>query len=147
MAQGFVDALTAAPPLSKLSRYIVANGVFYMLAGLVLFLAPADWVALALLLDGFEGYEEGWARMVGVSLFVVGWFYVMGGRTGATSFGLATVVDRALVPFVMFGLYATGKVAAGMVLGVAVIDPLLAIGAFLIWRSERGDYSGEATPV
>lgn len=139
MGKGFVEALTEARPLSRLSKYIVANGAFYMLAGVVLFLAPADWVALALFLDGFHGYEEGWARMVGFTLIVVGWFYVMGGRTGATSFGLATVVDRAIVPVAMMSLYLTGKAALGMVLAVSILDPLLAVGAFLIWRAEEGE--------
>lgn len=135
----FFEALTKAPPLSRLSRYTVANGLFYMVLGLAIFTLPADLLATALLLEGWQGYEEGWARIVGFTLAVVGWFYVMGGRTGAASFGLATVVDRAIVPFAMYGLWATGKVDVGMVAGVGILDPILGLGAYLIWRSEASD--------
>jgi len=51
---------------------------------------------------------------------VVGWFYVMGGRTRAHSFCLATVVDRLLIP--------------------AFLDPLLALGAYAIWRREGASH-------
>ncbi|TNE88939.1 MAG: hypothetical protein EP330_13085 [Deltaproteobacteria bacterium] len=134
---GFVEDLTAAPPLSPLSRYTVANGVLYMVIGVLFVVVPAQWLAFGLMLDGFHGHEEGWARMMGFVLVIVGWFYVMGGRTGATSFALATVVDRALVPFMFGSLYLLDKVALGMVLPVAILDPVLALGAFLIWRSQR----------
>ncbi|MCO4746141.1 MAG: hypothetical protein KC912_15195 [Proteobacteria bacterium] len=133
---GFFETLTAAPQLGALSKYTVANGLMYLCVGTAILFMPADWLALALMLDGWQGYEEGWARMIGFTLAVVGWFYVMGGRTGAASFGLATVVDRAIVPFAMLGLWATGKVAVGMVIGVGILDPLLGLGAYLIWRRE-----------
>jgi hypothetical protein len=133
---GFFETLTAAPPLSALSKYTVANGLLYIATGSAILFMPADWLALALMLDGWQGYEEGWARMIGFTLAVVGWFYVMGGRTGAASFGLATVVDRAIVPFAMFGLWSTGKVAVGMVIGVGILDPILGLGAYLIWSRE-----------
>lgn len=134
----FLSELTHAPPLSRLSRYIVANGVLYGVLGTSMLLLPGDWLATALLLDGWQGQEEGLVRLLGFVLVVVGWFYVMGGRTGASSFALSTVVDRALVPLVMAGLWATGQVTAGLVIGVAVLDPLMGLGAYLLWRSERG---------
>lgn len=133
----FFEALTDRPELSKLSKYTVANGLVYMVFGAAILLLPADMLSTMFMADGWQGFEEGWARMVGFSVLVIGWFYVMGGRTGTASFALATVVDRAIVPFAMLGLWATGKVTASMVMAVAVLDPLLAIGALLIWRSER----------
>jgi hypothetical protein len=60
----------------------------------------------------------------------------MGGRTGAASFGLATVADRALVPVFLLPLLALGEAPASLVLPFAILDPALALGAFLIWRAE-----------
>jgi hypothetical protein len=131
----FFAALRATPSadLSPLCRYIVANGLLYLGCGLVLLLVPPQ-VVEALLFTSLDGFEPGLVRLVGMSLAVIGWFYVMGGRTGATSFALATVVDRLLVPFVLVPLAVTGAVPPAGVLPVAVLDPVLALGALWIWR-------------
>jgi len=60
----------------------------------------------------------------------------MGGRTRADSFGLSTVVDRLLVPVVLVPLWLLGTAPPGIVLPFAILDPLLGIGAYLIWRRE-----------
>ncbi|MEZ4316532.1 MAG: hypothetical protein R3F61_03480 [Myxococcota bacterium] len=133
---GFVEALLAVPdvPLSRLARYTFWNGVFYMGLGSAMFFAPASvWsAALATPAD-----QVGTGRLLGMSVGVIGWFYAMGARTGATSFGLATVVDRALVPFLLGGLVLTGQVGVQQVAGLGIVDPLLAVGAFLLWRADR----------
>ena len=125
----FFATLAALPAggLSPLSRYTVANGVLYMVLGAAMLLGPRSVLGLVLA-------EPGSARLLGMMLTIIGWFYVMGGRTGADSFALATVVDRALVPVVLGGLVLTGQVAAGEVAAFAVLDPLLALGAYLLWR-------------
>ena len=102
-----------------------------------MYLLPTSLLTRAFFVEGFAGYEEGLARSVGVTLAVIGWFYVMGGRTRADSFGLSTVVDRLLIPVVLVPLMLMGKVAPGMALPFAVLDPLLGVGAYVVWRRER----------
>jgi hypothetical protein len=68
----------------------------------------------------------------------------MGGRTRADSFALATVADRLLIPFLLLPLWRLDLVAPGMVLPFVVLDPLLGLGAYAIWRSERRDRSAAA---
>jgi hypothetical protein len=135
----FRSALWRQPPgpHSRLSRYIVANGVLYMAIGASIYLAPTAVLTRAFFLDHLAGNEEGLSRAVGVTLAIIGWFYVMGGRTRADSFGLATVVDRLLVPVFLVPLWWLGMVAPGMVLPFAILDPVLAVGAYVIWRRER----------
>lgn len=133
----FWSALWARPAsLSRLSRYTVGNGVLYMVIGAVLYVLPEPILELQLMTE-LEGYDAGLVHTLGATLLIVGWFYVMGGRTGAASFGSSTVVDRALVPFLLVPLLLLGEVAPMMVLPFAILDPVLALGAFLIWRSER----------
>jgi hypothetical protein len=134
----FLAALAATPAggLSPLCRYVVANGWFYLVVGLSLLALPTAVTEAAFLAE-LDGYEPGLVRVLGLTLAVIGWFYVMGGRTGATSFALATVVDRLLVPFVLFPLALTGAVPAAGVLPIAVIDPILALGALAIWHRQR----------
>lgn len=130
----FFHALWALPPggLSPLSKFIVTNGVFYLAAGVLTVIAPP---LLPMEVLGITPSTAGSVQMSGVLLAIVGWFYVMGGRTGAVSFALATVVDRLLVPFVVVPLVWWSG-ASPMALGFAVLDPMLALWALALWRRQ-----------
>ncbi|EFQ83479.1 hypothetical protein HMPREF0063_11141 [Aeromicrobium marinum DSM 15272] len=131
----FVQELTATGRPTPLSRYIVANGVLYLVFGTVVLCWPE--ITYLMGADDFRAGESGLVRVLGFVMAIIGWFYVMGGRTGATSFGLATVVDRAVVPVVLGALAWSGAVDGGLVVGFAILDPVLALGAYLIWRRTR----------
>ena len=131
----FFAQLLESPRSTRLSRYVAANGFFYLANGAVLYAWPGV-AQVVFQAAPFQGNEAGYLRLVGMTLAIIGWFYVMGARTGATSFGLATVVDRALVPLFLVPLALTGAVDAHVAIPFAVLDPALALGAFLIWRME-----------
>ena len=132
----FLQALLAAPPATPLARYTQANGVLYAVMGLTLFAFPTIFVTLGA--DDFEAGEEGLVRALAFVLVVIGWFYVMGGRTAADSFGLATVVDRVLVvPAFLVPLALTDTVDPWIVLPIVILDPLLGLGALAIWQRTR----------
>lgn len=133
----FFETLADRPAeLGRLARYTIWNGVFYMVAGAGLFLAPRSMLELQFQVP-MKGYEVGLSNALGMTLLVIGFFYVMGARTGRASFGLATVVDRAFVPFLLGSLLLRDLVAPMMVVPFMILDPLLALGAFLVWRKER----------
>ena len=129
----FLKTLLAQPPPSPLSTYTTWNGVLYLVMGLSIFAWPGQ-VQLIFGADPFEAGEGGLMRVIGFTVAVIGWFYVMGGRTGAASFGLATVVDRLLVPAFLLPLGASGIVDMHLVVPFAVLDPVLGVGAFLVWK-------------
>ena len=133
----FFETLTDRPAeLSRLARYTIWNGLFYMVVGIGLFVAPQPLLELNFRVP-LRGYEAGLSNALGMTLLVIGFFYVMGARTGRASFGLATVVDRVFVPFLLGSLLLRGLVAPMMVVPFMILDPILALGAFLIWRKER----------
>jgi hypothetical protein len=124
-----------APPHTPLSRYTTYNGFFYMAAGALVFLWPR---ALELTGPALVGHEPGFARMLGAVLLLIGWFYVFGAKTRSDVFGLATVFDRLfLVPLLFLPLVALGEVDPAVGVPFAILDPLLGIGALLIWRRQR----------
>lgn len=130
----FVSTLLASPPSTPLSRYTVGNGVFYLATGLLLLAWPE-----AMYLGGaapYEAGERGLVRVLGFVVMIVGWFYVAGGRTRADSFSLATIADRLVVPFVLVPLALCGEVDPVLVLPFAILDPVLAIGAWILWRRQ-----------
>lgn len=132
----FMNALLARGPATRLSRYTVWNGVLYLGLGAQLYVWPGAAQVL-FMAPPFQAGEAGLVRLTGVTLAVVGWFYVMGGRTGAESFGLSTLVDRFALPFLLLPLVFFAGVDPHLAVPFAVLDPLLALGALLIWRKER----------
>jgi hypothetical protein len=136
--RSFWSVLWSQPPgpHSRLSRYIIANGLLYMAIGAGMYLLPTAVLVRAFFLSPLSPLEEGLLRAIGMVVTVVGWFYVMGGRTRAHSFCLATVVDRLLIPAFLVPLWLMGLGPPGLVFPFAILDPLLALGAYAIWRRE-----------
>ena len=132
----WIRAMVARPkePWTPLARYTTVNGVLYVLLGLALYVGP--WV-------GWNPQAEvdvGSGQLQGISIAVIGWFYIFGARTNRDSFGLATVADRLALPVLLLPLVLTGAVEWTRVLPLAIIDPILGVGAWWVWASTgRGE--------
>ena len=123
-------------PATRLSRYTEGCAYLYMVTGLALLLWPGAQVSLGLI-PPFQGQEEALVRLIGFTLTIIGYFYLFGGRTHHPAFGLATVLDRLLVPLVLFFVYQVSSVELMLILPLAILDPLLGIGAYLCWRKDE----------
>jgi hypothetical protein len=67
-----------------------------------------------------------------LTVVVIGWLYVFGGRTGGRQFSAASVVDRLIfVPVVLLPLAIAG-VFPHMLLAFTVLDMTLAVGAWML---------------
>ncbi|MGB0591522.1 MAG: hypothetical protein ACPGU1_17750 [Myxococcota bacterium] len=140
---GFFSELLqrGSEPATRLSRYTERCGYFYLAVGMGLLFAPTGPVAVGLL-PAYEGQEEALIRLLGLTLGVVGYFYVFGGRTQQPSFGLATVLDRLLVPGLLGFVYMASHVELMIVLPLAILDPILGIGAYILWRRDEAEATG-----
>jgi hypothetical protein len=135
----WIEVLFSTPdePLTPLARYTQANGLLYLTLGLMIYAWPG---AMGLVGAGpLEGQEPALYRTLGFAIAIIGWFYVMGARTNRDSFGLATFADRILVPFFVLPLVVTGQVDPMLVLPIAILDPILGIGAFVIWKRQSSN--------
>jgi hypothetical protein len=131
----FTDLLEKPPNLSAASKYTVANGVLYMGAGALLVVWPAA-VQVLLMDPVFVGHEGALIRAMGLTVVVIGWLYLWGGRTGARQFVVSTVIDRIVfVPAVLLPLALAG-VFPHLFVTFAILDVVLAIGA-LVLRSRE----------
>ena len=131
----WIRGMLARPnePVTPLARYTTWNGVLYIVLGLQLYFWPGV-VQVFFMADPFEAGEAGLLRAMGLCVAIIGWFYIFGSRTNRDSFGLATIGDRLLVPLFLLPLAWTGEVDPMIVVPLAVLDPLLAFGAWLIWK-------------
>jgi hypothetical protein len=134
---GYFQALLKDPgPHTPLSRYTFFNGVFYLLFGFSLYVWPGQ-LQLSFGIPPYAGNEEGMVRVVGILSAVIGWFYVFGSRTRSDIFGLSTVADRLLLPFFLLPLGFTGAIPMPVAIAMSVVDPVLGIGAYVVWRRSR----------
>lgn len=132
-----LEILTERPSvLSKASSYTAMNGVLYMIAGASMLLMP-DVLRSIYMEPAFVGREEGLLRLVGMMLIIIGWFYFFGGRSGARQIVAASIIDRLiLVPAVLVPLALMG-VFPHLMFSFAILDPLLAIGAWSLLRRKN----------
>jgi hypothetical protein len=125
------DLLEKPRDLSIASKYTVMNGYIYLALGALFIVWPG--AVQTLLMDrDFVGDERSLFRVMGMTIAVIGWFYMFGGRSGARQFGPASVLNRViLIPVVLAPLVIAGVFphALGAFL---ILDPALAIGAWVI---------------
>ena len=125
------DLLAKPAILSRASSYTVMNGVIYVCAGALLILWPGATQAI-FRERAFVGDEAALIRVMGLTVVVIGWLYLFGGRSGARQIVAASVVDRLVfVPAVLLPLAIAG-VFPRLLGTFAILDPALAIGAWAI---------------
>ena len=129
------DLLDKFPNLSIASKYTALNGLVYLGTGALFIAWPG--VTQTLFMDAdFVGHEGGLMRMIGLTLAVIGWLYLFGGRSGARQIVAASVVDRLVfVPAVLVPLAIAG-VFPHLLVTLAILDPLLAVGAWVLLSRE-----------
>jgi hypothetical protein len=125
------DLLETPHELPIASKYTVINGLIYLMTGMLLIAWPG--ATQTLFMDGaFVGHEGALVRVIGLTLAVIGWLYLFGGRSGARQIVAASVIDRLVfVPAVLLPLVMAG-VFPHMLLTLAILDPSLAIGAWVL---------------
>jgi hypothetical protein len=125
------DLLEHPPSLSVTSKYTMMNGIIYLGGGALLIVWPG--ATQTIFRDvAFVGHEEALIRVVGMTVAVIGWLYLFGGRTGSRQVVAASVLDRVvLVPAVLVPLVIVG-VFPHLLLAFGILDPVLAIGAWVL---------------
>jgi hypothetical protein len=127
-----IDELLARPlNLPTTSTYTALGGAIYLAAGALL--VAWSGATQALFMErAFVGDEQGLVRAIGLTVAVIGWFYLFGGRSGARQIVAASVVNRlTFVPAVLLPLAASG-VFPYLLLTFAMLDAALAVGAWVL---------------
>ena len=127
------DLLERPTTLSTGSKYAVMNGGIYLALGVLFIVWPG--ATQTLFRDrAFVGDEQGLIRVIGLTVIVIGWLYVFGGRTGGRQFAAASVVDRLIfVPVVLLPLAIAG-VFPHLLVAFTILDMTLAVGAWVLLR-------------
>ena len=127
----FSDLLEKPANLSTESKYAVMNGYIYLAMGATFIVWPGA-VQTIFMDRPFVGDEGAIFRVAGAALGVIGWLYVFGGRSGARQFGPAAILDRVVLIPAVLGTLAIAGVFPHVLGAVAILDPTLAIIAWVI---------------
>lgn len=106
-----ITDLRASPlTLATSSKFTSLNGFVYLAAGVLLMVWPG--AVQALFRDpAFVGREAELVRVLGMTVAIIGWLYLFGGRSGGRQVVAASVLDRiilvplVLVPTAMAGVF------------------------------------------
>ena len=130
------DLLDTPLTLATASKYTVLNGVMYLGCGALLIAWPG--VTQTIFMDrAFIGHEEALIRVMGMTIAIIGWLYVFGGRSGERQIVAASVVDRlVLVPAVLVPIAIAG-VFPHLLMTFAILDPALGVGGWILLREFR----------
>lgn len=123
---------------TRLTKFTEGCGFLYLFIGAAYFFFPSLQVQLGMI-PAYQGQEEALLRFVGMSLGLIGYLYIFGARTNVKSFGLSTIVDRLLVPFLILFVFSVSEINLVLVLPLAILDPTLAVVAYILWKKDESD--------
>ena len=129
------DLLEMPASRTTASKYTAMNGFIYLGLGALFVLWPGA-VQTIFRDDPFAGREGALFRVIGLTVMVIGWLYLFGGRSGSRQVVAASVLDRwILVPLVLVPIAIAG-VFPHVLLAFALLDASLALGAWVLRRRQ-----------
>jgi hypothetical protein len=127
------DLWEMPPNLSRASQWTAMNAYIYLSLGAFFVIWPGA-VQTIFRDDEFAGHAEALFRVIGMTVMVIGWLYLFGGRSGGRQTVAASILDRwILVPVVLVPI-ATSGVFPHVLLAFALLDASLALGAWILRR-------------
>jgi len=124
------DLLETAPSRSSASKLTAVNGLLHLGAGALLIVWP-DAVQTLLFDKPFAGHEEALFRAIGLTIAVIGWVYIFGGRSGSRQFTASTVLAGGIFVPIVFVPLAMAGIFPHTFLAFAIIDATLAVGTLV----------------
>jgi hypothetical protein len=128
-------ALQKPAGLTTASKYTVVNGAIYFGLGLVLIIWPG-LIQTLFRERAFVGDEQGLMRVIGLVTLLIGYYLVIGGRSGTRQTTAASVIDRlTVVPLVLMPIAVSG-VFPRFLIAIVIADFCLATSTWMLLRAD-----------
>jgi hypothetical protein len=127
--------LLSAQGRTRTAWTVEVFGWLILVEGALMLLAPR-FVATVLHLPSFEGNGENYFRLAGVLVSGIGMLYVVSGRLNAVGFMFGSLLDRPLVPPLMFVLWYFGVLPGTLALVFSIQDFGSFLWTLVTWRRE-----------
>jgi hypothetical protein len=119
---------------SRAARSVEYFGWLDLVLGLIMFFEPALTATVLDVSAGEDGLHL--LRLVGLLVSGISMLYVVSGRLDSKEFAFATLLDRPIVPVVMFVLYSRGDLPGRMALAFSVSDFCGFLWTLTSWRRD-----------
>lgn len=115
--------------MTPVARSVFYHGWYLLVLGAWLIVDPDSLLALFRL----PAAQDGWIRVLGLALFVIGYFYHQAARSGIAPFFALTLLSRPLA-FVVLTLLVVFRFVPAVVFVFGLVELL---GAAWTWRAMR----------
>ena len=140
-ASDYFRRLLHASGQSRSARTVELFGWLILLESPLMLLAP-DRAASILHLPALNEQAANYFRIMGLLIGGLGMLYVASGRLNSAGFVFASMLDRPLVPFIMWALWWQGIIPGPLALVFAIQDGGSFLWTLFTWRAEpSGDQS------
>jgi hypothetical protein len=121
---------------SRSARTVELFGWLILLESPLMLLAP-HFAASIIYLPALGDQAANYFRIMGLLIGGLGMLYVASGRLNSEAFVFASMLDRPLVPFIMWGLWWQEIMPGPLALAFAIQDGGSFLWTFFTWRSEQ----------
>ena len=135
-AADYFHRLLHASGQSRSARTVELFGWLILLESPLMLLAP-DTAASILHLPALNEQAAHYFQIMGLLIGGLGMLYVASGRLNSEGFVFASMLDRPLVPFIMFALWWQGIIPGPLALAFAIQDGGSFLWTLFTWRAER----------
>lgn len=118
--------------MSKSAKSMLVYGIYYLGAGVTLLIIPNVFLGVL----GLPPTNEVWIRVIGMLLFLLSFYYILGARNELRVFFRWTVYTRGSVPIFFIIFVLLGYVKPILIL-LGVIDLVGAIWTALTLRHSK----------
>lgn len=124
--------LVGVRKMSKAARSSLVFGIYLVLLGLFLLIAPNTLITFF----GLPATNDIWIRVVGMLLFLLSYYYIQAARKNVTDFFRWSVVARMSV-IVFFAVFVILDLVKPILLLFGGVDFLAAMWTYIALRREK----------
>ena len=132
----YFQQLLSARDQNRSARTVEIFGWLILIESTFILFAP-HFVASVLHMPDLSVQGANFFRLAGLLVGGLGMLYIVSGRLNATGFVFASLLDRPLVPFVMFLFWYLDIIPATLAIAFALQDGISFVWTFLTWKQEH----------
>jgi len=132
----YFQQLLSARDQNRSARTVELFGWLILIESTFILFAP-HFVASVLQMPDLSVQGANFFRLAGLLVGGLGMLYIVSGRLNATGFVFASLLDRPLVPFIMFLFWYLDIIPASLAIAFALQDGISFVWTLLTWKQEH----------
>ncbi len=137
--------IPASSTLSWTARALILQGLTYFSTGCLIYFLPQVFNMMMMFPEPFSDAVTPLYRMIGFSVMVIGYFYIMASRMDHMFWATATIFTRmTMTPFSCMTLFLVYGGAPQLCVTFSILDPTLAYWTYTTLKDKIADLEDES---